>query len=51
VPNSFSRFLNDDELARVRELYLASLEDKSLEEVPDGSQDRTLLPDPGGEKA
>lgn len=32
MPSSFSRFLADDELRRVRELYLKSIEDPSPEE-------------------
>jgi len=42
VPSSFSRFLADDELRRVRELYLESIEDPSPEEpaaATDGDAD------------
>jgi hypothetical protein len=31
MPNSFSRFLNDEELQKVRELYLQSLQDAEQE--------------------
>ncbi|MFE9636303.1 hypothetical protein [Streptomyces sp. NPDC006463] len=34
MPNSFSRFLNDEELKKVRELYL-----KSLQEAEHGEAD------------
>jgi hypothetical protein len=37
VPSSFSRFLADDELRRVRELYLKSIEDPSPEEPAAGA--------------
>jgi hypothetical protein len=36
MPSSFSRFLSDEELARVRELYLASLEESALDDETDG---------------
>jgi hypothetical protein len=32
MPSSFSRFLSDDELQRVRELYLESLEKDAAEQ-------------------
>ncbi|SFJ03048.1 hypothetical protein SAMN05216275_10681 [Streptosporangium canum] len=34
MPSSFSRFLDDEELQKVRELYLQSLEDDG--ETPEG---------------
>lgn len=33
MPSSFSRFLSDQELERVRQLYLESLEEKDPEEA------------------
>lgn len=32
MPSSFSRFLNEDELARVREVYLESLRQEGIED-------------------
>ena len=33
MPSSFSRFLNDEELQKVRELYQASLEESTEEDT------------------
>ncbi|WP_168220691.1 hypothetical protein [Streptomyces sp. RFCAC02] len=35
MPNSFSRFLNDEELKKVRELYLASLQEAEQDKSED----------------
>jgi hypothetical protein len=40
VPNSFSRFLSDDDLVQVRELYLQALADVERDgEDPDGAEE------------
>lgn len=43
MPNSFSRFLNEEELKRVRELYLKSLQDaeQGAEPTDPGSTETT----------
>lgn len=39
MPSSFSRFLSDEELARVRELYEQSLKDESMQPGQDAAHD------------
>jgi hypothetical protein len=41
MPSSFSRFLNEDELARVREVYLESLRQEGMN---DGQADPAAGP-------
>ncbi|MGW6202607.1 hypothetical protein ACWF9B_03000 [Streptomyces sp. NPDC055089] len=39
MPSSFSRFLSEEEMQRVRELHLQSLQDAESDEQPDEEGD------------
>lgn len=39
MPSSFSRFLSEEEMQRVRELHLQSLQDAELDEQSDDESD------------
>lgn len=41
MPNSFSRFLNDEELKKVRELYLKSLQEAEQGEADEQHEEQT----------
>jgi hypothetical protein len=49
VPNSFSRFLNEEEIAQVKELYLASLAELDADLGPPQAEPEPAQPKPTGD--